>query len=231
MSKHDLTGRRIAIAGGTGDVGVEIVARLLAAGAEVVAVVRTPSRAAALGTDARLTVIEGFPDDDSGVAALRVRLSGIGPIDGAVASLGPWHQGNPITDLAKADWDNMVSASLTSHYLFARAMVPALAASAGQYVMINGAAAQAPVPGAGVVSILARAQTMLGEVIAAENPGVAVHTLMLRSIIVTRARGAHDPSWITAGEVGDACAWMFTEQGRLTAGSMVQLGPKPVGRG
>lgn len=231
MIKHDLTGRRIAIAGGTGDVGVEIVARLLAADAEVVAVVRTASRAAALGTHARLTIIEGFPEDDSGVAALRARLSGLGPIDGAVASLGPWYQGNPITDLAKADWDNMVSASLTSHYLFARAIVPALAASSGQYVMINGAAAQTPVPGAGVVSILARAQTMLGEVIAAENPGIAVHTLMLRSIIVTRARGAHDPSWITASEVGDACAWLFTEQGRLTAGTMVQLSPKSLGRG
>jgi hypothetical protein len=52
-------------------------------------------------------------------------------------------------------------------------------------------------------------------------------TLMLRSIIATRARTSPDPSWITAAEVGDACAWLLTPQGRLTAGSIVTLNQKP----
>lgn len=226
MAAPDLTGRRIVVGGGTGDVGVEIVARLLAAGADVVVPVRDPARASALGEHARLTVIEGFPQDDVGVAALDEKLAATGPLHGAVAALGPWFHGPAITRLPKADWDRMVAAALTSHFLFARSAVPMLA-SGGQYILINGGAALAPIPHSGIVSILARAQTMLAEVLAAENPGVGVHTLMLRSIIATRARPTVDPSWITAAEVGEACAWLFTPQGRLTAGSITTLNPKP----
>jgi NAD(P)-dependent dehydrogenase (short-subunit alcohol dehydrogenase family) len=228
---QDLAGKRIAIGGGTGDVGVEIVDRLLAAGAEVIAVVRSAGRADSLPQNARLTVIEGFPEDDAAVVALRDQLASLGPIHGAVASLGPWFHGPALAELPKADWDHMVSAALTSHYLFARSLMPALTASTGQYVMINGAAAQSPVPHSGVVSILARAQTMLGEVLASENPSVGIHTLMLRSIIATRARPKHDPRWITASEVGDACAWLFTEQGRMTAGSVLTLNEKTAQKG
>ncbi|MGL5839125.1 MAG: SDR family oxidoreductase [Sphingorhabdus sp.] len=231
MTLPDLTGKRIVIGGGTGDVGVEIVDRLCAARAEVIAVVRSAARAEALPRHDRLTLVEGFPEDDAGVSALREKLAVLGPVHGAVASLGPWFHGAALADLSKADWDHIVSASLTSHYLFARSLMPALSASAGQYVMINGAAAQSPVPHSGVVSILARAQTMLAEVLAAENPPVGVHTIMLRSIIATRARPTPHPAWITAREVGEACAWLFTEQGRLTAGSMLTLNPKPIPKG
>lgn len=219
---HDLTGRRIIVGGGTGDVGVEIVSSLLAAGADVVAPVRNPAKAAALGEHERLTAIGGFPDDEAGVAAMREKLEASGPLHGAVAALGPWFHGPALAQLPKADWDGMVASALTSHFLFARSVVPMLAPG-GQYILINGGAALTPVPNSGVVSILARAQTMLAEVLAAENPKVGVHTLMLRSIIATRARPSPDPRWITAAEVGDACAWLFTAQGRLTAGSVVTL--------
>jgi NAD(P)-dependent dehydrogenase (short-subunit alcohol dehydrogenase family) len=225
VTAADLAGRRIVVGGGTGDVGVEIVARLLAAGADVVVPVRNPAKAGALGSHARLSVIEGFPEDDAGVAALHDSLAATGPIHGAVAALGPWFHGPALTQLSKVDWDAMVAAALTSHFLFARAVVPVLIPR-GQFILINGGAALAPVPHSGIVSILARAQTMLAEVLAAENPGIGVHTLMLRSIIATRARPSPDPSWITAAEVGDACAWLLTPQGRLTAGSIVTLNQK-----
>jgi NAD(P)-dependent dehydrogenase (short-subunit alcohol dehydrogenase family) len=226
MSTHDLSGKRIVVAGGTGDVGVEIVARLLHAGAHVYALVRSSARAQVLGAHSRLALIEGFPDSDSGVTAVRQSLAQVGPVDGAVASLGPWFHGPALAELAKSDWDAMVAASLTSHYLFARSVMPSLNTSRGQYIMINGAAALTPVPQSGVVSVMARAQTMIAEVLAAENSAVGVHTLMLRSVIATRARPAHNSNWITASEVGDACAWLLTEQGRLTAGSVVMLSEK-----
>jgi NAD(P)-dependent dehydrogenase (short-subunit alcohol dehydrogenase family) len=231
MASHDLTGLRIVIGGGTGDVGNEIIERLLAAGAEVLAVIRSAGRAEALGTHERLTLIEGFPDDDASVAAVRQELQKLGPIHGAVASLGPWFHGPALSELPKLEWDHMVSAALTSHYLFARSLMPALAAASGQYIMINGAGALAPVPHSGVVSILAHAQMMMGEVLAAEHEAVSVHTLMLRSIIATRARRTADPTWVTAAEVGDACAWLFTPQGRMTAGSTVTLNQKSVTEG
>jgi NAD(P)-dependent dehydrogenase (short-subunit alcohol dehydrogenase family) len=224
-----LAGKRVVIGGGTGDVGVEIVGALFDAGAEVLAVVRSAARAEALPAHDRLTLIEGFPEDDIGVATLRETLEARGPIDAAIASLGPWFHGPSLAELPKADWDKMVAAALTSHYLFARSLMPALTASAGQYVMINGAGALAPVPHSGVVSILAHAQMMMGEVLAAENKAVGIHTVVLRSIIATRARANADPSWITAREVGEACAWLLTPQGRLTAGTVLSLNPKPKG--
>jgi NAD(P)-dependent dehydrogenase (short-subunit alcohol dehydrogenase family) len=224
-----LAGKRIAVGGGTGDVGVEIIAALLEAGADVLAVVRSAARAEALEQHNRLKLIEGFPEDDDGVAALRNALATHGPVHGAIASLGPWFHGPALAELPKADWDRMVSAALTSHYLFARSLMPALEASSGQYAMINGAGALAPVPHSGVVSILAHAQMMIAEVLAAEHKGVGVHTLMLKSIIATRARPNADPSWITAREVGEACAWLLTPQGRMTAGSTLTLNPKTKG--
>jgi NAD(P)-dependent dehydrogenase (short-subunit alcohol dehydrogenase family) len=226
MVTHDLRGKTIVIGGGTGDVGVEIVAALLAAGASVLALVRSAGRVHTLPNHERLTIVDGFPEDDAAVEELRAKLARHGHIDGAIASLGPWFHGPVLSDLPKDDWDKMVGAALTSHYLFARATMPALTASGGHYIMINGAAALAPVPHSGVVSILARAQAMIGEVLAAENPSIVVQTLMLRSIIATRARPKADPSWVTAREVGEACCWLLTAQGRLTAGSKTTLHPK-----
>jgi NAD(P)-dependent dehydrogenase (short-subunit alcohol dehydrogenase family) len=225
MVGASITGKRIVVGGGTGDVGVEIIAALLEAGAEVLAVVRSAARADALGRHGRLTLIEGFPEDDEGVARLRSTLAAKGPVDVAIASLGPWFHGPSFAELSKADWDKMVGAALTSHYLFARSLMPALEVSAGQYVMINGAGALAPVPNSGVVSVLAHAQMMMGEVLQAEHKSVGIHTLMLRSIIATRARANSHPSWITAREVGEACVWLLTPQGRMTAGSTLTLNP------
>lgn len=218
----NLHGKRIVVGGATGDVGVEITGQLLDAGATVVALVRNAQRAETLAHHHRLTVVLGFPESDAGVRQAKEAIAGIGLIDGAVASLGPWFHGPALCDLPVADWDAMLQSSLTSHYLFARSVFPLLGAGS-QYVMVNGGAALGPVPHSGVVSILARAQLMIGEVLAAENPEVGVHTLMLKSVIATRARTHPDPSWVTSAEVGKACAWMFTESGRLTAGSTLTL--------
>jgi NAD(P)-dependent dehydrogenase (short-subunit alcohol dehydrogenase family) len=225
-----LVGRRILVGGGTGDVGIEIVAKLIAAGAEVVVPARDPHKAELLrrhvGDDDRhrdaLTIIDGFPEDDAQLDAIASQLAAVAPFDGAVATLGPWFHGPALVSLPLMDWHRVLRASLDSHFLFAKLALPALR-EGGQYVMLNGAAAEQPVPHAGVVSIAARAQTMLSEVIAAEHPHIGVHTLMLRSVIATRARRQIDPRWVTAAAVGDAVTWLFGEQGRRTAGSTLTL--------
>lgn len=220
-----LENRTIVIGGGTGDVGVEITAKLLASGATVIALIRSIARAKAFGDHPRLHLIEDFPEDEAAVHRVRSSLAGFGLIHGAVASLGPWFHGPALTELPLEDWEHMVTSSLTSHYLFARAVVPSLKNS-GQYVMINGAGALQPIPHSGVVSVLAHAQIMLGQVLAAENPATKVHTLMLRSIIATRARPQHDPTWISASEVGEMVAWLVSPQGRLTGSSTTEMHPK-----
>jgi NAD(P)-dependent dehydrogenase (short-subunit alcohol dehydrogenase family) len=229
VSEPPLAGRRIVVGGGTGDIGVEVVAQLLEAGAEVLVPVRDKRKAEVLKrqapTGSALTIVDAFPQDDAGVTHLRDAIGHWGTCNGAVASLGPWFHGPALAALPTADWQRMVTASLTSHFLFARSVVPMLA-SRGQYVMLNGAAALAPVAHSGVVSVMAAAQTMLGQVLAAENPTIRVHTLMLKSIVATRARLQSDPSCITSHDVGAMTAWLFTEAGRLTGGTTLQLTPK-----
>lgn len=223
MSDQPLKWRRIAVGGGTGDIGVEIVRALLAAGAEVIVPARDPRKADALRTFVDhaewLTIIEEVALDDASAE----RVGGaMGEIHGAVASLGGWHQGGPMTRLPLADWNATASGNLTSHFLFAKAVIPRIAPG-GQYVMLNGAAARSPVPHAGHVSVMAAAQIMLGAALRQENPHLLFHTLMLNSLIATRARPNPDPSWVTAEEIGRLIVWLFGDQGSQTAGSTITL--------
>jgi NAD(P)-dependent dehydrogenase (short-subunit alcohol dehydrogenase family) len=217
-----LHGRRVIVGGGTGDIGVAVTAALLDAGADVIVPVRNAAKSALLPASDRLHLVEGFPVDDDGVLQLSQAISALGPVDGAIASIGPWLQSGPLLSVGVDTWNAALDASLTSHLLFARAVIPVLAPRAG-YIFINGAAALEPVPGAGATSIAARAQTMLADVLEAENPAIGVHRLMLRSFIATRRRTDPDPRWVTAAEVGQMCCWLLGDLGQLTAGSTITL--------
>lgn len=223
MSDQPLTWRRIAVGGGTGDIGIEIVRALLLAGADVVVPARDPRKAETLRSfvshSARLTILDGFPVDDT--SAERIGKA-IGEIHGAVASLGGWHQGGPLARLPLADWNATATGNLASHFLFAKAVIPRIPPG-GQYVMLNGAAALSPVPGAGHVSVMAAAQLMLGAALRQENQRLLFHTLMLNSLIATRARPNPDPSWVTAEDIGGLIVWLFGDQGSQTAGSTITV--------
>jgi uncharacterized protein YbjT (DUF2867 family) len=75
VSEPPLAGRRIVVGGGTGDIGVEVVAQLLEAGAEVLVPVRDKRKAEVLKrqapTGSALTIVDAFPQDDAGVTHLR----------------------------------------------------------------------------------------------------------------------------------------------------------------
>jgi NAD(P)-dependent dehydrogenase (short-subunit alcohol dehydrogenase family) len=230
VSDQLLKGHRIVVGGGTGDVGVDIVAALLDAGADVIVPTRSSTKADALRHALRdptqLTLLDGFPSDELGVERL---MDAVGEIHGAVAVIGSWRHATALTAMPVDEWSSAIAGNLTAHFLFAKAVMPRIM-DGGHYVMINGAGALAPVPQSAHVSIMASAQLMLGEALKAENPRVLFHTLMLKSIIATRARSTADPAWVTSREVGDMTAWLFGEQGRLTAGSTVTLSAKTARR-
>ncbi len=222
-------GRKIVVGGGTGDVGAGIVAALVAAGAQVIVPARDPAKAAALreslAVPEAVTVLDAAPVDDAGAARLRDALAGLGTIDGAIASLGSWFSFGRLIDTPAEGFEAAWRSLLLSHVLFAKAVIPALP-SGGRYVVINGAGSEAPVPRSSAVSIHAHAVSMVFETLKAEHPDLALHMLMLRSIIATRARRDPDPAWVTAEEVGRICAWLFTPEGALTSGSVVGLHQK-----
>lgn len=215
-----LQGKRIFVAGGTGDVGVGIVGVLVDQGASVV----VPARSAAKGDQLRLSVsgqglqiIHGDVGTVQGAADIAAQING--PLDGVVASLGGWWQGPALTSVSAEDWDAIIAGNLTSHFAVAKAFVPLLEARGGGYVQILGAAAEYPVPGSSLVSITAAGVAMMGRLLAAEHADKAVQfrQVMIASIVATRARAVVDPNWVTAADVGEVVAEILTRPNEAPA--------------
>ncbi len=226
----DLADKTIIVGGGTGDVGHGIVAVLTEAGARVLVPARDAQKAeslrAYLNHPERLDLLPPLPADEAGVASMRARLAEFGPLDGAVASLGSWFAFGSLMETRADQIQTAFESLLRSHILFARSAVPSLVPGAS-YIAINGAGSKAPVPHSSAVSIMAHGVDMVTATVRAEHPGLRVHTLMLDSVIATRARLRPDPSWVTAREVGEAAAMLLTSTGQPTSGTTVTLTPKP----
>lgn len=205
---------RAVVLGATGEVGEGIVAALLARGWRVTAVGRSAERLAGLaarlgGPDAlRTAVLE--PGDDGWQ-----RLAGsVGTPQLAVASLGGWSTGPALAVLPRPDFDRVLGDGLLAHLGAAQALLPAMErAGGGTYVMINGAAALAPVPGSGAVSVVTAAQLMLARVLAAEARAVAVRSLVVATPVLSRSRPRGRSTWLSAGDVGAAVAALHADPG------------------
>lgn len=224
-----LEGKTIVVGGGTGDVGEGIVAALIDRGAHVIVPARSEAKGGqlrdAVSAPERVEIFDAAPVDEASAARLAERLEAAGQIDGAIASLGSWFSFGKLIDTPQDGFEQAFQSLLLSHFLFAKAVVPTLA-KGGTYIVVNGAGSEAPVPGSSAVSIHAHAVSMLFQTLVAEHPDLRSHMLMLRSIIATRARATADPAWVTAREVGDTAAWLFSAKGQLTAGSVIGLQSK-----
>ena len=215
----DLKGKRIVVAGGTGDVGAGIVAVLLTLGAEVLVPARDAAKADRLKAECQqngnLAIFMGEPGTVAGAENLAAEIRAAGSLDGVVASLGGWWQGPPLVGIDGAEWDNMLAGNLTSHFALARAFLPSLHVSGGTYIQILGGAAHYPIPGASLVSITAAAVAMMGRVLAVENraPSVKIRQIMIESMVATRSRPGSDPSWVKVADIGMAAARMISSRG------------------
>lgn len=222
-----LDGRRVAVLGAAGDVGEGLVRRLLAHGAQVSAVSRNADRLRALAdrldvtrptselagdARARLTLHVadvGHPDDGP---RLRDALAEEA-LHGVVVSLGGWRQGARVVDMSVAVWQEALDQSLGAHHHAARLLLPLVQdVSHGSYTLINGGAAQHPVPGAGAMCVAAAAQLMLKDVLAAEhqNDAVRVNTLLLATPVRTRSRPSGADGWISADDAGNWASYLLS---------------------
>ena len=204
--------KTILVLGAAGGIGEGIVDELLRAGARVLAVSRTDARldqlAEQLARPRRLQLIVGDVGSEAAVSALLESVKRSAPrLDGAVASIGSWWQGPPLTSTALADWNAVLAERLTSHFLAAKYFIPFIAETSprGFYLSIGGSTAEVAVPNSGPVSVASAAQVMLTKVLRAEaGPGaVRIQELMIWTTIATRVHGGKvDPSWITPNDVG-----------------------------
>lgn len=188
---HDLlNGRKVLVAGGTGNVGRVIVAALLDAGATVAVPSRSSKKLDRLRAEVssahaeRVVGIEGnIADEGDAERMLDEITSRGGPLHAAVASLGRFVAAPSVLSAPPADLQQALDDYLLAHFNVARAVIPALSDTGGSYTFINGPLAFEPMfSGTGLVSIATAAQAMLARLVMREtedNTPVRVNEVVL----------------------------------------------------
>lgn len=206
--------KTIVIGGATGAVGRGLVRYYATEGHRVIAIVRNDAKRTDLETYlnglkldvGNVTLLVNAYQDEADIARLRNQLSELGTIDLVIASLGGWYHGPTLDELPISDWEMVVTDRLSSHFRFAKVVLPLLKKQRhGAYVLINGGAAEYPVPHSGVISIMAAGQKMMAEVLYQEagHYGVRVFGIAAFTVIQTDRNANTSGLWLTPGDIGE----------------------------
>ena len=218
-----LEGAKVVVAGGAGSVGEGIVRSLLTHGARVIATSRSEEKLEGLKaycqdvTTGELMTIAGDLGDEEAARALQHRIyAEFRELDVAVASIGGWWQGKPLTSVDMSTWDRILRENLTAHFLGLKMLVPLLHPKTGSYVHLNGFSAEQPYPMAGPVAMAAAAQKSMSLTLAEElkPTGIRVYELILGPVKTRRrlATGEGQPDWYSAEEIGEEIAGLVTRR-------------------
>jgi NAD(P)-dependent dehydrogenase (short-subunit alcohol dehydrogenase family) len=138
------------------------------------------------------------------IQTLTERVRASGTVDIAIASLGGWYHGKELYHTPLPDWEAVLTNNLTSHFNFSKAVIPVLEGQGtGMFVMVNGGAAEYAVPHSGVISVVAAAQKMMGQVLHAElkNKNIRVYGVAAFDLIRTRERANASNLWLGPAEI------------------------------
>src|SRR3954469_22719139 len=218
-----LEGAKVVVAGGAGGVGEGIVRALLKHGARVLVSSRSEEKLRGLRAycqdvpTGELLPLVGDLGDEESARALQAKIyEQFRELDVAVASLGGWWQGKPLTSVDMATWERILRENLTAHFLALKMLVPLLHPKTGSYVHINGFSAEQAYPMAGPVAMASAAQKSMVLTLAEElePTGIHVYELILgpiqtRSRLLRRPR---QPDWYTPEETGDHIAGLLTRR-------------------
>lgn len=222
-----LDGARIVVAGGTGGVGEGIVRTLLREGARVIATSRSEERLRDLEAycsdiqSGELIPLAGDLGEEEPARDLQQRIYGrFRELDAAVASLGSWTHGKPITSVDMEAWNRILRDSLTAHFLAVRMLVPLLHPKTGSYVHINGFGAEQPFPMGAPIAMAAAAQKSMMLTLAEElkPTGIRVFEIILGPVN-TRDRVRHGMSraeLYSSEEVGEFVTTLVTSDNTET---------------
>ena len=156
----DLTGDVVMVTGATGDIGIEYVCALVAAGADVVAtdIASTASagqdlvlRANEIGPGKAVFSPVDITSDDEIATAVALAADRFGGLDAVVnnaaiyRTLGPKR---PLTELSNDDWDLVLRVNVRGTWQVIKAAIPAFVErGGGRVVNISSTVARAGVPG------------------------------------------------------------------------------------
>ncbi|HTG32052.1 MAG TPA: SDR family oxidoreductase [Thermoanaerobaculia bacterium] len=216
-----LEGAKVVVAGGAGGVGEGIVRALLKHGARVLVPSRSEEKLRGLQaycqdvpTGELLPLVGDLGDEESARTLQSKIYEQFRELDLAVASLGGWWQGKPLTSVDMATWERILRENLTAHFLAVKMLVPLLHPKTGSYVHVNGFGAEQPFPMAGPVAMAAAAQKSMALTLAEElSPtGIRVYELILGPIQTRRRQGQGQKDWYTPEEVGEEIAGLVTQR-------------------
>jgi NAD(P)-dependent dehydrogenase (short-subunit alcohol dehydrogenase family) len=247
-----LENKTILVAGGTGEVGEGIVRQLLKAGANVIVPGRSADKLAQLrsrleadaeadaddatttitggGVSRLTTIITTTQELATPQEAERLKteiINRFNGLDGVVASLGGWWQGQPLTEVSPQLWHDLLDQSLNAHFIVARTFLPLLYQRVGSssYTLINGGGALQAIAGAGPVVISAAAQLRLGEVLAAEaaRSGLPtrINNLVLATPVLTRSRPNGPTDWLSADDAGRYAVFLASDKAASLNGQTI----------
>lgn len=210
-----LTGRRVLVAGGTGNVGEGVTRSLLRQGATVLVPSGSASRLeqlrALIGPEfANLVTLEvGYDSFEAAEGLADLVWETHGGVTDLVALVGGWWAGKKLWEISEQDWLKVFVSPATTQLALARAFVPRL--GSGSYTTIAGFSSHSPEPGSGPVSMQGAAQLMMRRVLSREAGGIPrINDLMLGPII-NRSRPEGRRDWLTADEVGLAVAKVIAD--------------------
>jgi NAD(P)-dependent dehydrogenase (short-subunit alcohol dehydrogenase family) len=146
MGGADLLGRTGVVTAAGGGAGRVIAASLHAAGARVVAVDTDAAGLAGLVRDCPgvMTLCADAAQEQTAVDAVRMAGAPVDVLVNNVGIAGPTAQPEDIT---LDDWNHALKVNLTSHFLFARAVIPGMkTARAGLIVNISSGSARTGLP-------------------------------------------------------------------------------------
>lgn len=142
----DLAGRAAIVTAAGGGAGRVIATRLHAAGARVVACDADAGGLAGLLRDCPGIMVLCGDAGDERTAAEAVAAAGA-PVDVLVNNVGIAGPTASVEDITLGDWNTSLRVNLTSHFLFARAVIPGMkAAGSGLIVNISSGSAKTGLP-------------------------------------------------------------------------------------
>ena len=142
--------RHVMVTGGASGAGL-VIARAFAAvgyGVSACDVDRAALDRLAADDPAIMGILADVGFEEQIVGAHECAVAHHGPVDTLVNNVGIGLQPRPIEYTDLADWNRVLAVNLTSHFLFIRAVVPAMkTAGAGAIINISSASAKVGLPG------------------------------------------------------------------------------------
>jgi NAD(P)-dependent dehydrogenase (short-subunit alcohol dehydrogenase family) len=238
MTHNDMSGRIVIVTGGAGAVGSTVSRRWLEAGASVLVV------------DHRQSTIDAWRDglaEESWLARASTLATDVATEAGAVHMVtqaaaafgrqpdtlihlvGGFAAAAVEDDSAPGTWDRMMSINLTSAFQCYRAMLPALRANGGGWIVgLSSKAANNPGPR---ISAYAASKAALGALttsLSAEVRSAGIHVnLIVASTIDTEANrqamGADRArDWVTPDDIADATMYLCSTRARSVHGATLE---------